>query len=305
MPSFEFFAPKRVIGSILRGMKKESSLIHSFVVLCALLSARTAAAQGIPVAPEPVLGLRANAELGFLAVASHFIQLGLDGARVDYRRDGAQNTLFATSRLSLDLDVNRRHIITLVYQPLELDTRETLSRDLRIDGATFRAGTAVNFRYGFPYYRAGWAYNVLPGRGRELAFGASLQIRNATIDFESRDGTMLRARSSVGPVPLLRARGRFSFAGSGFFAFDIDGFYAPISFLNGSDNEVVGAIVDASVRVGWRPRPHVDLFVNARYIGGGATGQGDPTPTSDGYQRNWLHFLALSVGATLDSRAER
>ncbi len=274
-------------------------------MLACILFAPAAAAQGAPAATEPTLGLRANAELGFVGVADHFIQLGRDGSRVDYRSDGAQDTLSAFARLSLDLDVNRRNIITLLYQPLEFETRDTLSRDLRIDGAVFRAGTPVNFRYGFPFYRAGWAYNVLSGSGRELAFGASLQIRNATIDFEARDGSLLRARNDVGLVPLLRARGRFSFAGSGFFAFDIDGIYAPISGLNGSDNEVVGALLDASARVGWRPRPHVDLFVSARYIGGGATGQGSATPTSDGYQSNWLHFFAVSVGATLDSRPVR
>jgi hypothetical protein len=272
------------------------------LALAAALATQAAAAQ---TAPEPALGVRAHAELGFVAAASHFIQLGRDGSRVDYRADGAQDTLFAFARLAVDLDVNRRHLVTLLYQPLDLETRETLARDLRIDGATFRAGTPVRFRYGFPFFRAGWAYNVLSGVGRELAFGAALQIRNATIEFESADGALLRTRNDVGPVPLLRARGRFAFAGGGFFGFDVDGFYAPISVINGSDNEVVGAIVDASVRVGWRPRDHVDLFVNLRYIGGGATGQGDPTPTSDGYQSNWLHFVALSLGATLDSRAVR
>jgi hypothetical protein len=49
-------------------------------------------------------------------------------------------------------------------------------------------------------------------------------------------------------------------------------------------------------------RPHVDLFVNLRYIGGGATGQGDPTPTSDGSQSNWLNFVSITGGATIDSR---
>jgi hypothetical protein len=277
----------------------------AFALVC-LLSARVASAQPAPIPPpEPALGLRAHAELGFVAALDHFIRLGRDGAQVDYRTDGGQDTLFPFARLALDLDVRRRHIITLVYQPLEFDTRETLARDLRIDGATFRAGTAVNFRYGFPFYRGGWAYNVLTGPGRELAFGVALQIRNARIDFEARDGTLLRTRNDVGPVPLLRARGRFPLGDTAFFAFDVDGFYAPISVLNGSDNEVTGAILDAAVRVGWRVRPHVDLFVNARYIGGGATGQGDPTPTSDGYQSNWLHFFALSAGATLDSRPTR
>lgn len=42
--------------------------------------------------------------------------------------------------------------------------------------------------------------------------------------------------------------------------------------------------------------------MSLRDLAGGAAGQGDPQPTGDGCQRNWRHFLTLSLGATLDSR---
>lgn len=269
------------------------------------LALALAAAPGAALAQtaEPAVGVRASAELGFLFVADHFVRFGLDGSRIDYRRDGAQDNLYPFVRLSAEIDVRRRHHVTLLYQPLEIVSRETLTRDLRIDGVTFPNGTPVQFRYGFPFFRAGWHYDLLAAPDREFSLGLALQLRNATIDFESLDGRLFRGRSDVGVVPLLRARGRFPLGSAGaFFAFEVDGFYAPISVLNGSDNEVTGAILDASVRVGWRVRPHVDLFVNLRYIGGGATGQGDPTPTSDGSQSNWLNFVAITGGATIDSR---
>jgi len=269
------------------------------------LSGALAAAQApgpTGASAEPVFGLRAQAELGFLAVGSHFIQLGRDGSRIDYRDDGGQTNLYTFARASIELDVRRRHLITFLYQPLQIDSSATLGRDLRIDGANFTAGTPVRFRYGFPFFRGAWAYDVLPAPDRELAFGVGLQLRNASIEFESVDGRSYRQRNDVGPVPLLRARGRFPISTRGFFGFEIDGLYAPISVLNGSDNEVAGAILDASVRVGWRVIPHVEAFVNVRYLGGGAVGQGDPTNTSDGYQSNWLHFTTVSLGTTLDSR---
>ncbi len=272
---------------------------------CSLALASTlASAQAPPtIAPaESALGLRAHAELGFLAVGSHFIQLGRDGSRIDYRDDGGQTNLYTFARASIELDVHRRHIITFLYQPLQIDSSATLGRDLRVDGATFAAGTPVRFRYGFPFFRAGWAYDLLPAPDKELALGVGLQLRNASIEFESVDGRSYRQRNDVGPVPLLRVRGRFPIATRGFFGFELDGLYAPISVLNGSDNEVTGAILDASVRVGWRVVPHVETFVNLRYLGGGAVGQGDPTNTSDGYQSNWLHFVTVSLGASLDSR---
>ncbi len=262
----------------------------------------TAFAQVAPEPAEPRLGLRASAELGFLAVPSHFVRLGADGSRVNYVEDAEQTNLYTFTRLSIEVDVDRRHLVTLLYQPLELETRASLARPLRIDGLDFPAETPTRFRYSFPFFRASWAYDVLPAADRELAFGVGLQLRNAALEFESADGRLYRGRNDVGPVPLLRARGRFLFAASAFFGFEVDGFYAPISVLNGSDNEVVGAIADASVRVGWRALPHVETFVNLRYLGGGASGAGDPTPTSDGHQSNWLHFVTLSLGATLDSR---
>ena len=251
---------------------------------------------------EDEFGLRGNVELGFLAVLSHQLQLGSDGTRLDYPSDFAQSNLYLYLRLSADLDIWRQHILTFVYQPIDLETRASVPRDVRIDGLDYPLGTSVRARYGFPFYRFGWAFDVLEARDQELAFGLGLQLRNATIEFEGTDGTRFRARNDVGPVPLLRARGRFALPGSWFFAFDVDGFYAFIPGLNGTDNNVEGAILDASVRLGWRFMAHSDAFLNVRYIGGGAAGQGDATPTSDGFQRNWLHFLAISLGATLDTR---
>jgi hypothetical protein len=251
---------------------------------------------------EAELGIRGTTELGFIAVLAHEIRLGNDGDRIDYPGDMAQSNLYLSLRATVDVDIWRQHIITLVYQPLEIESRATLPRTLRIDGLDYAQGTPVRARYSFPFYRFGWAFDVLSGRNEELAFGLGLQIRNAAIEFESEDGAQFRARNDVGPVPLLRTRGRFEIAAGWFFAFEVDGFYAFIPGLNGSDTEVEGAIVDASVRLGWRLMPHVDAFLNVRYLGGGAEGEGDPNATSDGYQSNWLHFLAVSLGATIDSR---
>lgn len=246
-------------------------------------------------------GIRAHAELGFLTVLDHDIRLGSDGTDIDYRVDGGQGNLFFFARLAVEFDIWREHHITFLYQPLELTSEATLRRDLRIDGLDYAAGTPVRFFYGFPFFRVSWDYNVLQGPDELLAFGLGLQLRNAEISFQSLDGELYRTRNDVGPVPLLRARGRFPIDRF-FVGFEADGFYAPISILNGSDTEVTGAILDASLRFGWRVVDHADVFLNLRYIAGGAVGDSDPTPTSDGRQENWLHFMTLSLGATIDSR---
>lgn len=252
-------------------------------------------------AREPEFGIRGTAELGFLGVLDHRIRLGSDGTEIDYIADGAQSNLFFFARVSLEVDIWRQHHITFLYQPLELVSEAVLPRDLLIDGQLFPSGTPVQFFYGFPFFRVSWDFDVLDAPNELLAFGLGLQLRNADISFRSLNGELYRARNDVGPVPLLRARGRFPIDRF-FVGFEVDGFYAPISVLNGSDTEVTGAIFDGSLRFGWRFVDHGDVFVNLRYLAGGAVGAGDPTPTSDGQQSNWLHFLTLSLGATLDSR---
>ncbi len=259
----------------------------------------------VPASPPPddEFGLRANVEIGFTGVLAHEITLSNGGSRIDYVNDVNQNNLYLFLRVQVELDIWRQHIITFLYQPLDIVSQASAPRDLTIDGLVFPMGQPIQAHYGFPFFRLGWAFDVLSGRDEELAFGLGLQLRNATIEFRSLDGALYRSRTDVGPVPLLRARGRFAIQNDWFFAFEIDGFWSPIPGLNGTDNGLVeGAIVDASVRLGWRFLPHVDGFLNVRYLAGGADGTGDPTPTSDGFQANWLHFLNISIGATLDTR---
>ena len=43
----------------------------------------------------------------------------------------------------------------------------------------------------------------------------------------------------------------------------------------------------------------IPMFLNFRYLGGGATGTGDPDFPGDGYVKNWLHFFNVSAGFVL------
>jgi hypothetical protein len=184
-----------------------------------------------------------------------------------------------------------------LYQPLQLDTRETATRDLRVDGEVFEAGTPIEFSYGFPFWRAGYAYSVAQSPSWELGLGGSLQIRNATIEFASLDGQQFRTNRSVGPVPLLRAFFKHRLGSVAYFEAEADGFYAPVKYINGGESDVVGAILDTSMRVGVELRYRTEAFFNIRYLGGGAEGTSDEPGPGDGYNSNWLHFLTLSLGA--------
>jgi len=95
---------------------------------------------------------------------------------------------------------------------------------------------------------------------------------------------------------VVKFRGKVQHSPRVYTEWELDGMYAPISYLNGSDNEVVGAILDASIRTGVQIADPVNAFLNVRYLGGGAVGTSDADGPGDGYVRNWLNFLTVTAG---------
>ncbi|AWV88848.1 hypothetical protein DN745_05645 [Bradymonas sediminis] len=240
-----------------------------------------------------------SGELGFLSPMAHSVQFSKAGTDFDYVDEGGQDNLYQFMRLQAEFDFKGRHKFIFLYQPLEINTEVVLRRDVRVDDVTFPEGTPMELRYGFPFYRVGYLYDFLEGSERELAIGAALQLRNATIDFKSADGQLFRSNRNVGPVPLLKLRARLPLAEKFWWSFDATGFYAPIKYINGGDSDVTGAILDASLRVGRPLTEEISGFVNLRYLAGGGEGTSkDDDDFGDGYVSNWLHFATVSLGFT-------
>lgn len=250
-------------------------------------------------AQEPTtISFRTIGELGFLGVLDHKVQFSEAGTYFDYKRDGGQDVVFPFIRPSIEMTVGKQNTFILLYQPLRLESQVLLEDDLIVDELTFPANSNVNLLYNFPFFRFSYLREVRPEKDKfKLAFGGSLQLRNATISFESGDGTLFRSNRDTGPVPAIKIRSRYNFSHRVFAELEADGMYAPISYLNGSDNEVVGAILDASLRSGIHLNSSLTSFVNMRYLAGGAVGTSDDDPgPGDGYTRNWLHFMTVSTG---------
>lgn len=246
------------------------------------------------------LALSLHAEIGFLAPVAHSIQFGRQGTNFDYIAQGGQDNLFPFMRISAEGEFAKHHHIVLLYQPLQVPTQVKLRDELILDDVSFAAGTPMNLLYGFDFWRLSYLYDFDPSRNGELSIGASLQIRNATIGFSSQDGTQARYTRDIGPVPIIKVRGRTDLSQNFWVGAEADGFYAPIKYLNGGTSDVVGAIADVSVRSGMYLSNGAEAFVGLRYLGGGATGtsQSDPNPGDD-YVDNWLHFVSLTLGLSL------
>lgn len=274
------------------------SLVPSFSLLVTL-ALSSASARAEPTEPGPLAPsrVRFRVDAGFLAVLDHHIQQGDPGSTFDYRDEGGQDVLFAVRRYVLGVDLAERHRITFLYQPLELRTRARVQRDLLIEGVSYSPGEDLALTYGFPFYRAGYEYAAWQNDRTRLGIGGALQIRNATIEFITTTGERLVSERDVGLVPLLHASFWHRLGGPWWLELDADGIYAPVKYLNGNDNGVEGAILDANARIGLDVGEHVASFLNLRYLGGGAEGSSNGSPAE--YNSNWLQFFIVSLGIEL------
>lgn len=245
--------------------------------------------------------LAVHAELGFLAPLEHQIQYSNNGTVVDYVKEGGQDNLFAVNRFSMDWLVGR-HTFVLLYQPLDLQTEVNARKTYVIENETFLEGEPLKLGYSFPFFRGSYMYNLSNDPSIDLEIGGSMQLRNARIEFTSGDGEKFRSSRDVGPVPLLKFRARKTQENGFWYGLEMDGSYANVDYLNGDDDsDVVGALLDASLRAGVTLRHGVRPFVNLRYLGGGAEGTtGDYDGYGgDGFVKNWLHFMTVSVGVSV------
>lgn len=241
--------------------------------------------------------LFANAELGFVSVLGHSIQFSKNNSTIDYVKEGGQDNLFNLAKLSLDLELDPHHKVTFLYQPLTLSSRAVIERDVTIDNVSFPSGTPMTFLYDFPFFRGSYLYDFDPDPKQELAAGVSLQLRDAVIEFASLNGDKFVSNRNVGPVPILKFRSKHYFDEKFWWGSEVDGFYAPISLLNGSTTDVIGSILDANLRAGWDINDKNAAFINLRYIGGGAVGTSNsPKAQGDGFNENWLHTVGLTLG---------
>ena len=280
---------------------------HFIIALFALATSSFAAAaepDGDQIAINPegkFYSLAAHYEIGFLAPLEHQIKLSKNGSVVDYVEDGGQDNLFAVNRFSLDWLVGKNTFV-LLYQPLDIQTEVNARQDYVIENERFSKGEPMRFRYSFPFFRGSYLYNLSNDPSLDLEIGGSLQLRNARIEFATLDGERFRSSRDVGPVPLMKLRVKKTEESGLWYGLEMDGSYAAVDYLNGDDDsDVVGALLDLSLRTGVTLNHGIRPFVNVRYLGGGAEGTtGDYDGYGgDGWVKNWLHFMTVSVGVSV------
>lgn len=201
-----------------------------------------------------------------------------------------------------------------MYQPLTLLTRTRVDQNggILIDDVRFADNTPLDLQYGFDFYRGTYRYRFISNENWQLAAGLALQIRNASIVFDgyqrNTDGELENARvitQDLGPVPVLSSALRRSFDNGVFFEGTVEGFYAPVRYLNLREVDVIGWLYDASLRVGFAADERADVYVSMRALGGGSDGTArererwTQSRLEPRYTRNNLNLAVLSLGARL------
>lgn len=247
-------------------------------------------------APETV----GTVELGYSAVVSHKIQNSKEGTKFDYVKNGGQDILFPFARADVTVRTTDKDRFVFLYQPLELNTRTVLRSDLRVDDVTFLTGTPIDYKYSFPFYRFSWLRDTWSNETSKIALGASMQLRNARIEFTSVDGKQHRSNRNVGPVPIFKFQSRTDMGEGIWWGTDIDTIYVPVKYLNGGTSDVEGSFHDVALKLGFPVVSWLDAAFVSRYIGGGGKGTSKNVQTgSDGFTDNQIHTLNFSLALNL------
>jgi hypothetical protein len=272
-------------------------------------------AQSASSAQGPTVQIIPHFEEGYLGILYHHYQVGADGTDFDFVSQGGQDVLFPYQRYSIDVVLGGHHRLTFLYQPLTLDTRTVVDRndsgtgDLVVDGTAFPAGTPLDITYGFDFWRMSYLYDFSINPDTILGFGASLQIRNASIVFSAVDGSARTVSQNIGPVPVLKMRLAHWFSPLFGLDFEGDGFYASSAIFNGSTRPFTGWVWDASLSARSRLGSAIEAFLTVRSIGGGASGTSSTsyvsatTASAGTLTYNALATIAVTLGATVDLQA--
>lgn len=248
----------------------------------------------------------AEVEGGFLSVLSHNIKIGTSGTSFDYVNQGGQDVLFPFKRFTFGAELYDRHRVSFLYQPLEVNTTVRMQEDITIDGTPF-SGTSderLDLKYGFPFYRATYSYDLLEESDRVLGVGAAIQIRNASIIFASGDGSTVTVSQNVGIVPALHLYSRLELDSGINLTADATGIYASSAFINGATYQFEGSLLDASLRLGYRLKGNNEVYGALRFVGGTSDGTTQDTDRSwsesvEKYTTNNLATLTVSMGLAL------
>jgi hypothetical protein len=248
----------------------------------AVPSARPVAAE----TPRLLDSLLVDFEVGAAYLFQNDGRYGADGSKYTAAEVGQQRNLAVALRLAIEARVGR-HTLIATWAPLDLTTRSTLTRDLTFQTTTFADRSVVDHRYLFDGYRLSYLFGLVRGSRFTLGVGASIQVRNASVEFRTVDTStaLFAVERDIGLVGALKVRARFD-AGILYAQADID-------FFNTFGLGLPAGIHDVALTLGVPIVPGLDFLLRLRLVGGGAD-----VPSRNIF--NWGNFGFAVLGLRVD-----
>jgi len=273
-------------------------------ILLIFLSFNSLYSESLINTDEKFYTITARSELGLISILNHTFMNGSNGTNFNYKTQGGQDILFPYNRFELTLEFEK-HVIRLLYQPLEIVTNVNFRESVTVDDVIFAKGTPMELTYSFPFWRTTYFYNFSTFKDLVLAAGLSLQIRDASIRFKEISGKNITVSQNVGPVPAISLYTSKKFTNGVSIAFDATGSYASSSFFNGSTFNFEGSLLDASLTAGFELKNNITWLITARFIGGSAKGNSQYTGRTWSeslapYTDNQLATFVLSTGVLIE-----
>ena len=160
-------------------------------------------------------------------------------------------------RASVNWDIGRRFSLRFVAAPLSTATDFVPTSAVLFQEVTFQPGESVTTDYRFDTYRVTGSWRFAPASAWQLKVGATLLLRDATIELSSASARA--EKSNTGVVPLLYGAARWQATPR--FALEAEADAAAAS---------QGRAIDASLKGAWAVSPHTELQLGLRVLDGGA-----------------------------------
>lgn len=172
-----------------------------------------------------------------------------------------------------------RHSLRLVYAPLSIESKGSLTTAANFNNTVFSANQDITFDYTFNSYRLGYAYSLIKDRDEVLQLGLTAKVRDAKIKLTQ--GSTSKSYENIGFVPLIYA--------SYFNEFGDDWFiYSDLDIIVASQ----GRAIDFTFKVRKYFSEDIYMSLGGRTLEGGAD-------NSKVYTESWFNFVSVDFGAVL------
>lgn len=212
----------------------------------------------------------ADLEAGAVFVSRNDVRIPGDGGTKFSLVDDLSTSVAPAFRLRLSYRIANRHLVSLLYAPLQVNATGRIGRDIAFSGAIFPADSPLLAVYRFDSYRLTYRYSFVTASGWDVAAGLTGKIRDAEVSLYGAD---IRRKTNTGFVPLVNLHVAWRPDDGAFgVVLDADALAAP-----------QGRAEDVLLAATWRARDNIELRAGYRMVEGGSD-------VDEVYSFAWLHY---------------